>query len=67
MRRTPSPRMSDTAKLGEKDDRIEDIEIGKIDVGHQLTMNLERGAAGHLLGPVLQTARDREGQLPEHP
>jgi hypothetical protein len=43
-------------ELGKKDDGIEDVEIGKIDVGHQLTMKRERGAVGHLFGPVLQGA-----------
>src|SRR5262245_20720965 len=51
-------------ELGKKDDRIEDKEIGKIDRGHQLAMKLEGGAAGHLLGPVLQALRLRQRQLP---
>src|SRR5262249_2893628 len=51
-------------ELGKKDDGIEDIEIGKIDRGHQLVMKLEGGTAGHLLGPVLQALRLRQRQLP---
>src|SRR5262249_48044499 len=54
-------------ELGKKDDGIEDIEIGKIDRGHQLAMKLERSTVGHLFGPVLQAARDRQRQLPQHP
>src|SRR5712691_10438691 len=52
--------------LGQKDDGIEEMEIGKVDVGHELAMNLEGSAVAHLLGPVFQTARDRKRQLPEH-
>ena len=53
-------------ELGEENDGIEDIEIGKIDVGYELTVELERGAFAHLLGPVFQAARHRERQLPQH-
>jgi hypothetical protein len=31
-------------EFGEEDDGIEDVEIGKIDLGHQLAMEFERGA-----------------------
>src|SRR5499433_4360246 len=46
-------------ELGKKDDGIEDIEIGKIDLGYQLAMKRERGALAHLFDPVLQAAGDR--------
>src|SRR5262245_56559989 len=48
-------------ELGKEDDGIEDIEIGKINLGHQLAMKRERGALAHLLDPVLQAARNRQG------
>src|SRR5262249_7213679 len=51
-------------ELGKKDDGIEDIEVGKIDRSHQLAMKFERGAVGHLFGPVLQAPRYRQRQLP---
>src|SRR5258708_18834481 len=53
-------------ELGKKDDGIEDIEIGKIDLGDQLAMKRERGALAHLFDPVLQAAGDRQGAAPKH-
>ena len=53
-------------EFGEEDDRIEDVKIGKIHLGHQLAMERERGAIAHLFGPVSQSAGDRKRQLPEH-
>src|SRR5262249_22075942 len=54
-------------ELGKNDDGIEDIEIGKVDLGYQLAMKRERGALAHLFDPVLQAAGDRQRQLPQHP
>src|SRR5262245_56558699 len=53
-------------ELGAENDGMEEVEIGKLDTGHELAMELERGALAHLLGPVFQTARHRERQLPQH-
>src|SRR5262249_8835601 len=53
-------------EFGEENDRIEDVEIGQIDLGHQLAMELERGAFAHLFGPVFQAAGHRQRQLPQH-
>src|SRR5262245_27630835 len=36
-------------ELGEKDDGIEDIEIGKIDLGHQLAMRRQSGSLDNLI------------------
>ena len=41
-------------ELGQENDGVEDIEIGKIDLRHQLAMERECGALAHLLGPILQ-------------
>src|SRR5262249_5611747 len=53
-------------EFGKKDDGIQNIQIGKINRRHQLAMKSERTAARHLFGPVLQPARDRQRQLPQH-
>ena len=52
------------AEFGKVNERIHKDEVRQDDVGHELPVNREGGAPGHLLGPVVEPVVTAERKLP---